>query len=98
MMYLGDFIEAPECLALGLVSRLAPAGKTVEAAMEIAKRIAQKPFEAIKLIKKGVREIGTQSSAECFYKNLEFSKSVFQTADCREGVAAFLGKRPPRFG
>jgi enoyl-CoA hydratase/carnithine racemase len=97
MMYLGDFIDAPECLALGLVNRLVSAGETVDVAMEIAKRIAQKPFEAIKLIKKGVREIGMQGSAECFYKNLEFSKSIFQTADCKEGVDAFIGKRPPRF-
>ncbi|GHU06294.1 enoyl-CoA hydratase [Betaproteobacteria bacterium] len=98
MMYLGDFIDAPECLALGLVNRLASSGKTVDVALEIAKRIAQKPFEAIKLIKKGVREIGMQGSAECFYKNLEFSRFVFKTADCKEGVEAFIGKRPPRFG
>ena len=97
MMYLGEFIEAEECLRLGLVNRIAPEGKTVETALAIAKAIAEKPFEAIKLIKKGVREIGMISSAECFYKNLDFSRSIFQTEDCAEGVDAFLNKRPPKF-
>lgn len=97
MMYLGEFIEAEECLRLGLVNRLAPEGKAVETALTVAKAIAQKPFEAIKLIKKGVREIGMVSSAECFYKNLDFSRSIFQTEDCAEGVDAFLNKRPPEF-
>lgn len=98
MMFLGEFIEAEDCLRLGLVNRLAPAGEVVPAAIELASQIAQKPFEAIKLIKKGVREIGSVPSAECFYRNLEFSKSVFKTADCAEGVDAFLNKRTPKFG
>ncbi|MDR1932506.1 MAG: enoyl-CoA hydratase/isomerase family protein [Spirochaetales bacterium] len=97
MMYLGEFICASECLALGLVNKLAPAGKTLEAAAGMAKAIAQKPFEAIKTIKKSVREIGMMGSAECFYKNLEYSKYIFRTADCKEGVEAFFAKRPPKF-
>ena len=97
MMFLGEFIEADECLRLGLVNRLAPAGHVVEAALDMAEKIGQKPFEAIKLIKKGVREIGNSGSAECFYKNLEFSKDVFKTPDCAEGVDAFLHKRTPEF-
>ena len=89
--------NAEDCLRLGLVNRLAPAGKTVSAALDLAERIAHKPFEAIKLIKKGVREIGMVSSDKCFYKNLEFSRSIFKTEDCKEGVDAFLGKRSPQF-
>ena len=97
MMFLGEFIDAEDCLRLGLVNRLAPAGKTVSAALDLAERIAHKPFEAIKLIKKGVREIGMVSSDKCFYKNLDFSRSIFKTEDCKEGVDAFLGKRSPQF-
>ena len=94
---LPKLVGAEDCLRLGLVNRLAPAGKTVSAALDLAERIAHKPFEAIKLIKKGVREIGMVSSDKCFYKNLEFSRSIFKTEDCKEGVDAFLGKRSPQF-
>lgn len=97
MMFLGDFIQAEECLRLGLVNRLAPEGEVINYAVELAGNIAEKPFEAIKLIKKGVREIGMLSTEECFYKNLDLSKHVFKTADCAEGVEAFLNKRKPEF-
>ena len=97
MMFLGEFIEAKECLALGLVNKIAPDGEAVKTALEMAAKIAEKPFEAIKLIKKGVREIGMVPTEQCFYKNLEFSKTIFQTPDCAEGVDAFLHKRAPKF-
>ena len=97
MMFLGEFIEAKECLALGLVNKIAPDGEAVKTALEMAAKIAEKPFEAIKLIKKGVREIGMVPTEQCFYKNLEFSKAIFQTQDCAEGVDAFLHKRAPKF-
>lgn len=97
MMFLGEFIEAQDCLALGLVNKIAPDGETVKTALEMAAKIAEKPFEAIKLIKKGVREIGMVPTEQCFYKNLEFSKTIFQTPDCAEGVDAFLHKRAPKF-
>lgn len=97
MMFLGEFIEAEECLRLGLVNRLAPAGKVKETAVLLAEAIAKKPFEAIKLIKKGVREIGMTPTEQCFYKNLDFSRTIFQTEDCAEGVDAFLNKRTPEF-
>ena len=97
MMFLGEFIEAKDCLALGLVNKIAPDGEAVKTALEMAAKIAEKPFEAIKLIKKGVREIGMVPTEQCFYKNLEFSKTIFQTPDCAEGVDAFLHKRAPKF-
>ncbi len=98
MMYLGDFVEAEECLRLGLVNRLAPAGKAAEKALELAERIARQPFEAIKLIKKGVRDLGHKTTEESFIDNLRYSAEIFKTPDCAEGVDAFLGKRKPAFG
>ena len=85
MMFLGEFIDAEDCLRLGLVNRLAPAGKTVSAALDLAERIAHKPFEAIKLIKKGVREIGMVSSDKCFYKNLNLLGAYSKQRTVRRG-------------
>jgi enoyl-CoA hydratase len=97
LMMTGSFVEAKRCLEWGMVNRLAPAGATVEAALELAREIALKPFEAIRLIKQGVRAIGMQSTEHCFYQNLRFSQEIFQTRDCAEGVAAFLEKREAKF-
>ena len=82
---------------LGLVNRLAPEGAVCAAALELAQQIVQKPFESLRLIKRGVRELWLKPTQECFYPNLELSKTVFQTEDCAEGVDAFLNKRKPQF-
>lgn len=82
---------------VGLVNQVVPEGKSVEAAIELANMIASKPFEAIKLIKRGVRQLWQKSTEENFYANLEFSKAIFKTDDCAEGVDAFIHKRHPKF-
>lgn len=97
MMYLGEFVEAEECVRIGLVNRLAPAGQAAASALEIAERIAIKPFEAIKLIKQGVRDLGHKTTEESFIDNLRYSMEIFKTPDCAEGVDAFLNKRKPGF-
>lgn len=97
MLYTGKIIDAQEALHIGLVNRVVPAGETEAAAVELARVIADKPFEAIKLIKKGVRELWQKTTEENFRPNLELSKTVFKTPDCAEGVDAFIHKRAPRF-
>ncbi len=97
MMYTGQMLCAKEALQLGLVNRVVPQGTACTAALELAGQIAQKPFEAIRLIKRGVRELWQKTTQECFYPNLELSRTVFQTSDCAEGVDAFLHKRKPQF-
>ena len=97
LLYTGKVITAKEALKIGLVDHLVPTGKTKERAYELAGVIAQKPFEAIKLIKKGVRELWQKTTEENFRPNLELSKMVFKTPDCAEGVDAFIHKRKPNF-
>ncbi|MCI8659071.1 MAG: enoyl-CoA hydratase/isomerase family protein [Lachnospiraceae bacterium] len=97
MLYTGKTISAQEACQIGLVNHVVPAGKTEEEAVKLARVIADKPFEAIKLIKKGVRQLWQKTTEENFYPNLELSRTVFQTPDCAEGVDAFINKRPPHF-
>lgn len=97
IMFLGEFIDAEDCLVFGMVNRLAPAGEVKDIALKIAEKIALKPFEAIKIIKRAVREMHLKTTEECFYQNLDFSKHIFETLDCSEGVNAFLNKRSPNF-
>ena len=96
-LYTGKTISAQEACQIGLVNHVVPAGKTEEEAVKLARVIADKPFEAIKLIKRGVRQLWQKTTEENFYPNLELSRTVFQTPDCAEGVDAFINKRPPHF-
>ena len=97
LMYLGEFIDARECLRIGLVNWVVPADEVVAKALEIAGKIAVKPFESVKIIKQGVRELWLKPTGESFFDNLRLSSAVFATPDCAEGVKAFLEKRPPAF-
>ncbi len=98
MLYLGEIISAAQALEIGLVNKITEDGKAEEEAIYLAKRIAEKPTAAIKLIKRGVRELWQKETENIFRKNLEFSKEIFKTKDCAEGVDAFINKREPQFG
>lgn len=98
MLYTGKIIDAEEALSIGLVNHVVPAGMSEREAVKLAEVIASKPFEAIKLIKKGVRDLWQKTTEENFRPNLAFSRTVFQTPDCAEGVDAFMHKRTPNFG
>lgn len=97
LMFLGESITAAEAERIGLVTHVVPAGQSVEFALALADKIAGKPFEAIKAIKKGVRECYGMNHQEALALNFKLTELVFHSPDCKEAVSAFLEKRPPKF-
>ncbi|MFZ5648246.1 MAG: enoyl-CoA hydratase/isomerase family protein [Bacillota bacterium] len=97
LMFTGDFIPAQEALRIGLVNRVVPQPEVMSSAMDLAKKIAARPGVALNFIKQAVDK-GVQTTLEEGLRlERELFDSVFQTADCREGVNAFIEKRDPRF-
>ena len=97
IMYLGDTFDAQEAYRLNLANKIAPVGTTVEAAMELAERIAQMPSNALAVIKKGAREMSLKESRDCYYRNLDYIDEIFDHENGIEGVSAFLEKRKAHF-
>ncbi len=97
LMYLGDFIDAKECRRIGLANSVVATGTAFDAAMEMARRLAAKPREALRRIKSGVRRFQHQASGEIFLDNLRLSADLWDSPDAREGTNAFLEKRAPKF-
>jgi enoyl-CoA hydratase/carnithine racemase len=93
----GDRIGAAEALSIGLVDRVVPAAELAAQARALAAAIARRGPAAVSLAKRAVH-VGVDSGLEAglAYEAAQFGV-VSGTADAREGCAAFLEKREPRF-
>jgi enoyl-CoA hydratase len=94
MTMTGDPIEARRAYELGLVNAVAPPDRVLEAAVDLAERIAENAPMALAAIKELVR-LGVTDSARAAERNKELTASVFASEDAREGAAAFIEKRKP---
>jgi enoyl-CoA hydratase/carnithine racemase len=97
MAFTGDPIDAREALACGLVSKVVPDAELLPTARALAERIAANPPHALRMTKRLLRE-GRQVGLATL---LEFSAGLqalaHATADHKEAITAFTGKRPPSF-
>jgi len=91
----GRIWNAREAYEKGLVSRVVPDDKAVEEAYATARRIAEGAPLAARWHKKFIRRL--DDPRPLTEAELDESYACFDTEDFREGVAAFLEKRKPRF-
>lgn len=92
----GDFVDAARAYQLGLVNRLT-AGPAIDAAIELARTIADNGPLAVKKSKQVIAASGEWSEAEMWAKQTEALGNLFATSDAREGAAAFAEKRKPNW-
>ena len=91
----GRTMSAREAEACGLVTSIVPAAATVDAALELAGRIAAMPPLAVRAAKAAILAADESSLAEGLAQEREAFFRLFDTADQSEGMAAFTQKRPP---
>ena len=93
----GEPVSAVEAERMGLVNRVVPAGGQMPEAKRLAQLIAARPPLAVRLGKEAVNqamEVGLGPGLE-FERKLFYL--LFASEDKREGMRAFLEKRPGRF-
>jgi enoyl-CoA hydratase/carnithine racemase len=88
---------AAEARALGLVNRVFPKADLEREVREIAAGIAANAPLTIRSVKILVRELGRDVASRDRAAMTESIQRCFESADYKEGVRAFLEKRPPRF-
>ena len=98
LLFLSETLDAPQALALGLVNRVLPADGFLDSALVFARRIASGPQIALRYMKENVGFAATESYQQVLDREAFSQRRCSQTADHQEGVAAFMQKRPPRFG
>lgn len=93
----GEPISGIEAERIGLVNRVVPAGTQLDEAMRIATMIAERPPLAVRLGKEAVNQaMETTLGAGLDYERKLFYL-LFASEDKREGMRAFLEKRPGTF-
>ncbi len=97
MSLLGQKLSADEAVRLGLLNRAVPAAELDAEVREITDAIASKSPVTVKL---GLRATAAQEGLD-LDASLPMLRQrlgeVLATHDCREGLAAFLARRPPRW-
>jgi enoyl-CoA hydratase len=97
LLYTGQKIDAHEALALGYVLDVVPSDELGARAVELATTIAAGSPHSLGLIKSLVREGLTAPVAEHMSRHTTAMAACFASDDHREGVAAFLERRPAHF-
>jgi enoyl-CoA hydratase/carnithine racemase len=97
LLFTGRVISGAEAKALGLVSRVVPHDELLSTAVALAGEIAANPPLAVQRLKAGLRKALDPDWAELGEWVTASLIELFQTADHREGVSAFLEKREPRY-
>jgi enoyl-CoA hydratase/carnithine racemase len=96
LLFTGRFVPAAEAHALGLVNRLAPADSIEQAVKQYADEIASNAPLTIRATKEAIRRVLEQRRLD-EGRDRDLVEMCYGSADFREGVAAFLSKRSPRW-
>lgn len=95
-IFSGRPVSAPTAQAQGLVLEVVPRADLLETALRLARELAAKPALALAAAKYAVQRAAHPGLAAGLAYELELWKDLFGTADQREGMAAFLEKRPAK--
>jgi enoyl-CoA hydratase len=95
MILTGKTMTAQEADAHGLITRIVPAPATVDAALELAARIAAMPSLAVRAAKAAILDAEERNLTDGLARERAAFFGLFDTDDQAEGMAAFTQKRPP---
>jgi len=97
LFFLAEIVPADEAARLGLVNRVIPHDTFLAEVTQIAQRIAHGPLVSYRYMKENVNLSLVADFRTVLDREAVTHLRCGQTADHKEGVAAFLEKREPRF-
>jgi enoyl-CoA hydratase len=90
-------LSAAEALHFGLVNRVAPAELLLQESLSLAQEIAGRAPLAVAAAKKAVNAAYETSLSEGLTRERDLFHELFDSADQKEGMQAFIEKRKPRW-
>jgi enoyl-CoA hydratase len=93
----GRMMDAAEAERCGLVARVAPAGKALDMALEMAQEMSKYSLITLRSIKECINQAFETPLSEGIRFERRAFHAAFATEDQKEGMAAFIEKRPANF-
>jgi enoyl-CoA hydratase len=93
----GRMMDAQEAERSGLVARIVPAASLMDEALKAAETIASMSLPSVMLAKEAINRAFETTLAEGNRFERRVFHSLFATKDQKEGMAAFVEKRAPKF-
>jgi 2-(1,2-epoxy-1,2-dihydrophenyl)acetyl-CoA isomerase len=97
LFYTGEMIDSRNALRLGLVNRVVAGTQLESEVRTLATSIANGPQVAIRAMKSALFGSQLERLQAALEKEVVNQIKCFETADCLEGIRAFLEKRSPKF-
>jgi 2-(1,2-epoxy-1,2-dihydrophenyl)acetyl-CoA isomerase len=97
MLLLGEAVSGADAAAWGMVHRAVPAAALTGAVGELVQQLAEAPTVTIGLSKWLLQAGATAPLREHLHNEALAMELSSRSEDFREGLAAFVGKRPPQF-
>lgn len=97
LMMTGERIDAAEALRLGIVERVYPQAELLDAAKQLAQKLAGLPPLSIAAIKQAVNRGLNMTLDDANMYEAGLFAELAATQDCKEGTRAFLEKRKPEW-
>jgi len=97
MLLTGDAMSAADAHRIGLVNRVVPTGQERAEAMRLAQHLASKSAAAIRLGKSAFYAQIGMSLADAYTHASRVMVENMLESDAKEGIEAFLAKRPPQW-
>jgi enoyl-CoA hydratase/carnithine racemase len=97
LIFTGRMVDAEEALRIGLADRVVPAAEVYDAAVAMVRQFVGGPAQALRVAKLAVDGGLDRDLAGGLVWESELFAALFATEDKREGMAAFVEKRPATF-
>lgn len=97
LLMTGDFISAEEAHRIGLYNRVVPDGESLEAATELALKLAKGPSFALEITKDSLNREASMDLAGALEAEAQIQAALMLHPDFRESYDAFVEKRAPNF-
>lgn len=97
MMFLGEAVDPVQAQGWGLVDQICEPGEALATAFSLAEKLTGAPAVALAACKAALVAGRRHQDAAAIAGSLRCSERIEASVDFREGVSAFIAKRPPRF-